>query len=102
MERRLLTAAGVARKLGRSLSWFQRQREALERDKGFPLPVDGCGHRWDPVAIDAWLDRQRGPASSPSIDGELLRRAQAAIGEVQRAALVAPAPAPWVGASWPR
>lgn len=75
--RDLLTSAQVARRFARSLAWFRRARPQLEA-KGFPLPVDGCGLRWDPVAIDDWLDAQR-PRRPASEDGEaeLIRRAQA-------------------------
>lgn len=89
MPRDLLTAAQVARKLGRSLSWFQRNRATLEATKSFPRPVDGCGHRWDPAAIDAWLNRQLpSQRTEAAPDDVLLRRAQATIGEVQRLALL--------------
>jgi hypothetical protein len=55
MSRQLLTSAEVALRLRRSLPWFQRNRASLEA-RGFPAPVDGLGMRWDPVAIDRWLD----------------------------------------------
>ncbi len=70
-ERALLNMAEVARKLGRSVEWFYRNRRRLEREHGFPASIAGLGKRWDPAAIDAWLDRQMAPE---------LRRARAAPG----------------------
>lgn len=77
----LLTSAQVALRLSRSLGWFRSNRDRLEA-RGFPRPIDGCGMRWDPVAIDAWLDRQRGQAADPAAaaEEELIRRAQAMAG----------------------
>jgi predicted DNA-binding transcriptional regulator AlpA len=51
-----IDAAGAARKLGRSRSWFYEHREELEK-KGFPPPIP-VSKRWDPGAIDAWKDHQ--------------------------------------------
>jgi predicted DNA-binding transcriptional regulator AlpA len=58
---RLLTMQEVAERLAHGYDWFRRQRARLERDEGFPAPVRGCGNRWDPRAIEQWLDRQREP-----------------------------------------
>lgn len=55
--RTLLTTAQAAAKLGHTVEWLYRHRKALEA-KGFPPPIDALGHRYDPVAIDLWLDRQ--------------------------------------------
>lgn len=53
-HKRMLNAAEVAERLGRSRSWFYQNRGELER-AGFP-----CRHPilrlWDAKAIDAWLD----------------------------------------------
>ena len=80
-SRELLTAPLVARKLGRSLNWFYRHRTELEDDHSFPRTVRGCGTRWDPRAIEAWLDAQLPVA--PSVEDEteqlLLRRASAGV-----------------------
>ena len=57
-ERTLLNMPQVAQRLGHSRAWFYRNREMLEREHGFPGSVLGCGKRWDPTAIDCWLDRQ--------------------------------------------
>lgn len=57
--RKLLNAKAVADKLGRTHNWFCREKQNLYR-QNFPRPVLGDrkhGHaRWDPAAIDAWLD----------------------------------------------
>lgn len=57
-ERDLISAAEVAAKLGHAIDWFYRRRDRLERDLDFPPCVAGCGKRWDPEAIDRWLDAQ--------------------------------------------
>lgn len=62
--RKLLKAAEVADKLGRSVNWFMRSRADLFR-RGFPRPLLGDAPygrpRWDEGAIDAWLDSQMQP-----------------------------------------
>lgn len=62
MSRRLLTSAEVADLLRVGREGFLRMRRRLEQC-GFPAPLDmpGIGHRWDPKAIDDWLDRKRQP-----------------------------------------
>jgi len=57
--RQLLTAPQVAGLLGYRPGWFTRHRSRLEAEHGFPQPVDGCGMRWDPAAIEDWLDARR-------------------------------------------
>jgi len=61
-DRTLLDRAGVARKLGMTVETLYRRLAELEAD-GFPKPVHGrmSGARWDPVAIDRWLDRKLPP-----------------------------------------
>ena len=59
--RDLLKTAEVADRLGHHVEWFYKNRRRLEQDYGFPPPVRGMRHRWDPAAIDAWLDRQFPP-----------------------------------------
>jgi len=54
----LLKHGQVAQLLGHSADWFSRHRAQLEA-QGFPRPVPGCGRRWDPAAIEAWLAAQR-------------------------------------------
>jgi hypothetical protein len=74
-----LTAADVARGFRHSLGWFYRNRVRLEA-RGFPVPVDGLGLRWDPAAIDAWLNAQLPAVKAAAVpeDGAdiLIRRAQ--------------------------
>ncbi|MGX9963129.1 helix-turn-helix transcriptional regulator [Roseomonas sp. F4] len=74
-SRRLLTAAEVALRLRRTVSWFYRQRAELEDRHGFPRPIDGCGMRWDPRAIDRWLDSR--------IQGGALSGQQKALAEAE-------------------
>jgi hypothetical protein len=57
VTRVLLSAAQLAAKLNQSLDWWYHNRPALEA-AGFPTTVPGMGKRWDPVAVDAWLDLQ--------------------------------------------
>ena len=64
-DRSLLNHPQVAKRLGHSSDWFYRHRDRLIRDHGFPSSVDGCFRRWDPAAIDAWLDAQL-PAAARS------------------------------------
>lgn len=80
MTPRLVTSADVGRYLGRSASWFCRNRATLEA-RGFPRPVDACGMRWDRAAVDAWLDEQsRRPNSTRSVEDTLLERARKMMG----------------------
>ncbi|MDB5415066.1 MAG: hypothetical protein JWR10_3401 [Rubritepida sp.] len=80
-SRDLLTAPLVAKALGRSLNWFYRHRTELEEDHSFPKTIRGCGTRWDPRAIDAWLNQQMPAAASAEeeTEGLLLRRAAAGV-----------------------
>lgn len=93
-ERDLISAAEVAVKLGHAVDWFYRRRDRLERTLGFPPCVAGCGKRWDPEAIDRWLDVQM-PAELRSTgvrdDGPWPRRLDA------RAVALAARLAPHVG-----
>lgn len=86
--RQLLTAPQVAAQLGHRAAWFYRNRARLQQQHGFPPPVDGCGLRWDPVAIGAWLDR-RAHTPAPAADPEqvLIGRARALAAEAELAAL---------------
>ena len=58
VDRTLITAAVVAAKLRHPTVWFYRNRKMLESKYGFPTKISGCGNRWDPAAIDRWLDSQ--------------------------------------------
>lgn len=81
MTREILTAPQVAQMLKRRVTWFYRNRVALE-EKGFPRPVDGLGMRWDSVAIGRWLDAQApAPAAEASPEAVLIARAQALAAE---------------------
>lgn len=58
-----ISAAEAAERLGITLSVFQRRRRRL-RQAGFPEPVPGLFNRYDPLAIEAWLARQRTPTQA--------------------------------------
>jgi predicted DNA-binding transcriptional regulator AlpA len=78
--RTLVTAAQVAKALGYTYGWFASHRARLEAEHNFPRPVDGCGLRWDPRAIEAWQDaRLPAPIRSAeaAAEAELIRRAHA-------------------------
>lgn len=64
--RTLLSMEDLADRLRKSPDWFSRNRKALEDgDPPFPKPVFGdgtAGQRWDPKAVDLWLDAQIDPA----------------------------------------
>lgn len=88
--RQLLTAPQVAAALGYRHAWFVRNRARLEAGHGFPTPVDGCGLRWDPAAIEDWLNARRQAtreAAAEAAEDILIARArhmaEAAIGGVE-------------------
>lgn len=58
-DRTLLDRQAVARRLNISVEVLYRRVAQLYAD-GFPRPALGqmSGARWDPVAIDRWLDRK--------------------------------------------
>jgi len=70
-DRTLLDRVGVAARLNHSLEWFYKHYKALVSD-GFPGPVLGSmgGARWDPAAIDDWLDHRRSPRTAAVLGGE--------------------------------
>lgn len=74
-DRTLLNRPAVARRLGISVERFYRNRRELEA-AGFPKPAFGrmSGERWDPLAIDRWLDakmRSTSPAApAPAKSGQ--------------------------------
>jgi predicted DNA-binding transcriptional regulator AlpA len=81
----LMTAPQVAAALGYRHGWFLRNRARLEAEHGFPGPVDGCGLRWDPAAIEDWLDRRRQvtrAAAGEAAETILIERARRMAGEV--------------------
>lgn len=53
---RMITKKQAAMHIGRSESWFKRNRLSLEKN-GFPKP-DPLFDRYDIIAIDAWLDQR--------------------------------------------
>ena len=55
-DRKLLTQRQVAARLGITLGYWHRRKAGLLAKHRFPPPVAGLGLRWDPVAIDRWLD----------------------------------------------
>ncbi len=68
--RLVLTTAEVAARLGMSVPTFHRRQAALKREHGFPGPVPGLGHRYDPEAIRAWLARKRQPDTPAPVQAE--------------------------------
>lgn len=64
IDRTLLDAEQVAARLHVTLDWWRHNRRRLQESFGFPLPIAGIGGRWDPLAIQAWLDAQL-PAYAP-------------------------------------
>jgi predicted DNA-binding transcriptional regulator AlpA len=94
--RQLLTSAQVGRALGHSATWFLRRRADLEAT-GFPRPVDQCGMRWDPAAIEDWLDAQRRAAAAPcAASGEAVLVARA---RAMAACAAQPVDEPWRGSA---
>lgn len=57
LNRHLINRKKVAEILGHSESWFRANYIELQV-KGFPKPIQNCGYRWDPKAIEIWLDLQ--------------------------------------------
>ncbi|WP_022729748.1 helix-turn-helix transcriptional regulator [Fodinicurvata sediminis] len=66
--RRLLTTPEVCRLLNVTPDWFYRNRLRLQREQGFPTPLPGLGRdmRWDPRALEDWLDRVSGRTQGPT------------------------------------
>lgn len=56
-NRILLTRAEVCARLKQSEKWFTKYRLRLETQHGFPRALPPTFNRWDPKAIDLWLDR---------------------------------------------
>ena len=56
-DRQLLDLDALRAKLRVSTAWWAKFHDQLYT-LGFPPPVEGLGYRWDPVAVDAWLDRK--------------------------------------------
>lgn len=61
--RQLLTAADIAARLGVAPEWLRRRLGRLYR-AGLPRPLPLPGvKRWDPAALDLWLDRFLAPSA---------------------------------------
>lgn len=60
-DRTLLAIAQVALRLNVSAENFNRRRRELIERHGFPPPLPGLALRWDPLAIDLWLDKHIPP-----------------------------------------
>lgn len=65
-DRTLLDRAGVARRINITVERLYRQLPGMIATEGFPPPVWGNmrGARWDPVAIDKWLDSRLAPVAN--------------------------------------
>lgn len=69
-DRTLLDRAGLARRLNISVEKLYQKLPSLIATGGFPPPVWGNmrGARWDPVAIDLWLDAKLPRAANANTD----------------------------------
>lgn len=76
---RLLTVAQVAARLGIATETLYRTIRRLRDDHGFPRPLPGLSHRYDPLAIDAWIARWRAEAPRLPEDPDNLAKIQAEI-----------------------
>ena len=61
-SRRCVSLKGVADILGVSIDWMHRHVRELRDKHGFPQPLPVL-RRYDPIAIEAWLDCQRRAAA---------------------------------------
>lgn len=81
MTAALWQMAQVADRLALTPAAFRARRRRLEADHGFPPPVPGLGLRWDGLAVEAWLARNRDQAGSicqpVSVEDVLIARARA-------------------------
>jgi len=67
---RLLRLGDVAYRLNVSIGWLQRNTVRLREQNGFPAPIAALSrreHRYDPVAVDAWVARCRGVAPTAAV-----------------------------------
>lgn len=60
MTARLITRDELLQILQVSKDWFARHRHQLA-ERGFPAPMAALrpAERWDPAAVQAWIDSQR-------------------------------------------
>src|SRR5260221_29395 len=56
-----LTPAELAERLTAKPTWLENNLRRLERDLGFPHTAPGMGHRYDPLAVRLWQDRNLPP-----------------------------------------
>jgi hypothetical protein len=61
-DRTLLDNDQVADRMHVTYDWWMRNKKRLIGEEHFPPEVKGIPQRWDPRAIDRWLDAQMGPA----------------------------------------
>ncbi len=75
-DRRLIRAREVADLLDHPIAWFYRHKRRLIENHGFPGPI--ITNKWDPVAIDRWLDNKMPahlrPAANDDADAGKLAR----------------------------
>lgn len=64
----------VAAKLSRSPSWFNKNKNRLITENGFPKPIAAIGDVWDETAIDRWIDAQGNPFAVLPVDEEECNR----------------------------
>lgn len=81
--------ADLAARLGHSYSWMRQNIRRLQRAHGFPGTIPGCGNVYDPLAVEAWLARQRDHVVAQSVDtsppdwATILDQRAAALGPAQ-------------------
>lgn len=78
-DRQLLDLDGLLEKLKLKPERWYRKRRDLER-RGFPQPTPGFTNRWDPVAIDLWLDANIDPKLKRLLEGRATKPPAAAAG----------------------
>jgi hypothetical protein len=69
-DRTLLDNEQVADRLHVTYDWWMRNKRRLIDKEGFPGEVRGIPQRWDPAAVNRWLDAQMKPALRVEISGQ--------------------------------
>lgn len=79
LDRTLLDRAALARKLNTTVERLYRHLPGMIAAEGFPPPVWGNsrGARWDPAAIDAWLDSKLPGRAAANSNAPAARAAEA-------------------------
>jgi hypothetical protein len=67
-DRTLLDNDQVADRLHVTYDWWMRNKKRLIGEEHFPPEVKGIPQRWDPRAVDRWLDVQMAPALKVTIE----------------------------------